>query len=432
MPDRPASARCDGDTIAALSSGHPPAAIAVIRTSGPDANRAAEALAGPLPAPRTAALRTLRDPLSGAILDTALLIRFAAPHSATGEDIVEYQCHGGRAVVAAVLAALTSLGLRSAAPGEFTRRALAFGRIDFTEAEGLADLLEAETETQRRAAQLVAGGALSRQVDHWRAKILELSARAEAAIDYVGDEDETATDIDQIRGEAEAVGAELRDWLARPRSEPLKEGIRVVVGGPPNAGKSSLINALVGADRAIVTPIPGTTRDTIEVPLAIGGVPLLFVDTAGIRASDDPVEIIGVGRAIAEAGASDILLWLGEAGLAPENARTILIHPKSDLGPGPPGAHAISALTGDGLPGLVKMLLDRARHLLPAEGRVALNQRQHALVAEAAALLEGLPSDLLLLAETLRSARLAFNRLTGRAGIDDALDALFGRFCLGK
>lgn len=335
-------------------------------------------------------------------------------------------------MVAAVLAALTSQGLRLAEPGEFTRRALANGRLDFTEAEGLADLLEAETDTQRRAAQLLASGALSRQVDVWQSKILELSARAEAAIDYVGDEDETAIDIDQIRDEAETLAVELRKWLKRPRSEPLKEGIRVVVGGPPNAGKSSLINALVGMDRAIVTPIPGTTRDTIEVPLAIDGIPLLFVDTAGIRQSDDAVEVIGIGRAVAEAGASDILLWLGDPGLAPENPRTVRIHPKSDLGPGPGSVHSISALTGDGIPQLLNLVLEQARTLLPAGGRIALNRRQHSLVAEAAVLLDQLPADLLLLAETLRSARLAFNRLTGRAGMDDALDALFGRFCLGK
>jgi tRNA modification GTPase len=422
-----------GDTIAALSSGRPPAAVAIIRTSGPRANAAAQALAGPLPAPRQTSLRTLRHPQTGAELDLVLLLRFDAPLTATGEDIVEYQCHGGRAVVAAILDALTSLGLRQAEPGEFTRRALANGRIDLTEAEGLADLLESETESQRRAALALAGGALSRQVDVWQSRVVDLSARAEAAIDYVGDEDETATDTSDLRAEALALAAELDHWLARPRAERLKDGIRVVVAGPPNAGKSSLVNALAGSDRAIVTDLAGTTRDSIEVPLAIDGIPLVLIDTAGLRETNDAVESLGIARARSEADRAEILLWLGNPAQAPAHPHLLRIAPKSDLGePGGDGTLAVSALTGAGIPQLLGRLGVAATSLLPAEGDVALNQRQATVIAEAADLLRTAPIDLLLLAETLRSTRVAFDRLTGRAGVEDAIDALFTRFCLGK
>ncbi len=423
-----------GDTIAALSSGRPPAAIAVIRTSGPQAKATAEALAGQLPAQRQATLRTLRDPRTGADLDSALLLRFDAPDSATGEDIVEYQCHGGRAVVAAILDALTSFGLRQAEPGEFTRRALGNGRIDLTEAEGLADLLEAETESQRRAALALAGGALSRQVNVWQSSILALSARAEAAIDYVGDEDETATDTGALRADAMALATELDEWLARPRAERLRDGIRVVVAGPPNAGKSSLVNALAGSDRAIVTAVPGTTRDAIEVPLAIDGIPLLLVDTAGLRESADPIETIGIVRARAEAERAEILLWLGETAEAPNHPHLLLIASKSDLGV-PSAAHgalSVSAVTGAGIAQLLGRIKEAAISLLPADGEIAINQRQAAGVAEAAQLLRTPPDDLLLLADSLRSTRVAFDRLTGCAGVEDAIDALFSRFCLGK
>jgi tRNA modification GTPase len=421
------------DTIVALSSGHPPAAIAVIRTSGPQAKIAAQTLAGALPAPRQASLRTLRDPRTGAELDSALLIRFDAPHSATGEDIVEYQCHGGRAVIAAILDALTSLGLRQAEPGEFTRRALGHGRIDLTEAEGLADLLEAETESQRRAALALAGGALSRQIDAWQSCILNLSARAEAAIDYVGDEDETATDTAILRQDALDLAAELDRWLARPRAERLKDGIRVVVAGPPNAGKSSLVNTLAGSDRAIVTAVPGTTRDAIEVPVAIDGIPLLLVDTAGLRDTIDPVEAIGVARAYSETERAEILLWLGDPQGAPAHANLLVVHSKSDLGEiNPTGALNVSAVTGAGIPQLLGRLGTEARTLLPVEGEVALNRRQADAISEAAALLRVSPKDLLMLAETFRAVRSVFDRLTGRAGVEDAIDALFTRFCLGK
>ena len=400
------------------------------------ARAAALLLAGRLPPPRKASLALIRHPTSKMELDRALILRFDGPNTATGEDIVEYQCHGGRAVVAAVLDALTSIdGVRLAQPGEFTRRALASGRIDLTEAEGLADLLEAETEQQRRNALALAGGALSRQVERWQAQIVALSAQAEAAIDYVGDEDETAVDVIALVGEARALGAELAQWLARPRAEPLRDGIRIVVAGPPNSGKSSLINALSRSERAIVTPIAGTTRDTIEVPLAIDGMPLLLVDTAGLRDTDDPVEAIGIERAQREVERSEILVWLGKRSELPGHPHAIVVRSKSDL-PGSPiddrADIAVSSRTGDNFALLAERLAGMAAALLPAESELALNRRQCEAIERASEVLTGCPPDLLLLAESFRSARVAFDRLTGRAAMDDVIDALFSRFCLGK
>lgn len=425
------------DTIYALSSGRPPAAVAVIRTSGPAAFAVAEALVGPLPAPRRAVLRELRDPANGVLLDQVLLLRFDSPASATGENIVEYQCHGGRAVVGSILGALAAQpGMRAAEPGEFTRRAFANGRIDLTEAEGLADLLEAETESQRRAAFLRADGGIRRLVEGWRERIVDLSARAEAAIDYVGDEDETSIDPAAIAAECRTLSTELAQCLDRPRAELLRDGVRIVVAGPPNVGKSSLINALSHSDRAIVTAIPGTTRDVIEVPLAIAGVPFILVDTAGLRPSGDPVERIGIERAVDQARGSDVLLWLGDPTEAPAHPRLLLIHARADLPARhlvPPGSIPVSAVTTNGLDDLTGQFLELGRALLPVEGEIALNRRQFAEIETAfAALSEPDGGDVVVRADSLRHARSALDRVTGRIGIDDMLDALFGRFCLGK
>jgi len=422
------------DTIFALSSGRPPAAVAVVRTSGPRAFAAAEALAGRLPAARRAVLMTLRAPSGGGVIDRGLVLRFDGPASATGEDVVEYQCHGGRAVVDALLDAMASLpGMRLAEPGEFTRRALANGRIDLTEAEGLADLIEAETESQRRAALLMAEGGLKRRIEGWRQRLVELSARAEAAIDYVGDEDETGGDEAALADEARVLAADLGEWLARPRAEPLKEGVRVVVAGPPNAGKSSLVNALADSDRAIVTDIAGTTRDSIEVPLSLDAVPIVLVDTAGLRDSEDVVEVIGVARAEGQIVRADILLWLGAPDEAPAHPRLIRLHAQADRRePAPEGLLAVSAVAGTGLGALAEAIVARARALLPADGELALNRRQAREMEEARSALGEVGSDLVRTAESLRLARAAFDRLAGRAGVEDMLDALFGRFCLGK
>ena len=382
-----------------------------------------------------AAVRELRHPASNELLDEALVLRFDGPASSTGEDIVEFQCHGGRAVVNAVLDALASVdGLRLADPGEFTRRAFANGRIDLTEAEGLADLIEAETESQRKAALAIAEGGLRKQVEAWREQLLALSAEVERAIDY--DEDDDAPD-DSLLRECANLASELRSWLAQPRAEKLKDGVRVVVAGPPNAGKSSLINAIAGEERAIVTAVPGTTRDHIEVPLALGGVPILLTDTAGIRDTIDEVEAIGVKRAEALVEAADLLVWLGSAENAPEHPHLILVHAKADLaelGPAPQGSTPVSSVSRAGISDLLEAICLRARSILPGEDAVALNRRQAKHLEEAAQALEGSGSsdDLVLTGERLRLARAAFDRLTGRAGVEDVLDALFARFCLGK
>jgi tRNA modification GTPase len=423
------------DTIFALSSGRPPAAVSVIRVSGARAHEAGGLIAGSLSEVRMAALRDLRHPSSGELIDQGLVLRFDGPASATGENIVEFQCHGGRAVVDALLAGLASIdGLREAQPGEFTRRAFENGRIDLTEAEGLADLIEAETESQRKVALALAEGGLAKQIAAWQEQLLSLSARAERAIDY--DEEDEALDPSLLRDSA-AFAAELQRWLDRPRAERLKDGVLVVVAGPPNAGKSSLINAIVGEDRIIVSDVPGTTRDHIEVPLALGGVPLRLTDTAGLRSTDDRVEAIGVDRAGRLIDAADMLVWLGDPAGAPLHPRTIRVHPKSDLPDRrdvPEGSLAVSALSGEGLGELTAEIESLARSVLPAEDSIALNRRQAAHIAEAAQalLLAADVRETVLFAENLRVARTAFDRLTGRAGVEDVLDALFGRFCLGK
>lgn len=419
------------DTIVALSSGRPPAAIAVVRTSGPAAFAAAEALAGRLPMPRQAVLRRLVDPRDGSLIDQALILRFESPNSSTGENIVEYQCHGGRATVDALITALLEQpGIRLAEPGEFTRRALANGRIDLTEAEGLADLLMAETELQRRSAMARAGGGLRKRLDDWRERLLDLAARAEVAIDYA-DEEVGAEPFD-LAPSISALALEMDRLIDAPRVEPLRDGIRVVVAGPPNAGKSSLVNALAQSEKAIVTHIPGTTRDVIEVPIALDGVPFVLVDTAGLRESEDIVESIGIDRARSEAERSDLLLWLG-AEEPPEHPGLIRIAAKSDLGAEGAGL-PVSAVTGAGVAELARILAGRARLLLPKGDELALDRRQHDLLDEAQAALQraSVLSEPVLIAEELRIARTAIDRISGRAGVEELLDALFGRFCLGK
>lgn len=422
------------DTIFALSSGRPPAAVSIIRVSGPQAHEAGRQIAGSLPEARKAAVRELRDPRHNDVLDEALVLRFDSPASSTGENIVEFQCHGGRAVVDAVLAALTSLkGLRLALPGEFTRRAFENGRIDLTEAEGLADLIEAETQSQRKAALTLAEGGLRKRVAEWQERLLSLSAAAELAIDY--DEDDDGIDP-KITRQCEEMAFELRSWLEQPRVEKLKDGVRVVIAGPPNAGKSSLLNVLSCEERAIVTETPGTTRDHIEVPLSLGGVPILLTDTAGLRESCDEVEAIGVERSVHMIGAADVLLWLGDEG-APDHPRTIAVHAKADLAErqaAPKGSVSVSSVSGLGIVVLLQEIERAARTLVPADDALTLNRRQAKHIAEATDALErgACETEVVLLAEELRHARSAFDRLTGRAGVENVLDALFSRFCLGK
>ena len=396
-----------------------------------------ERLAGRLPDARVASLAALRDPGTGELLDRALVLTFPGPASATGENLVEYQCHGGRAIIDRLLAVIVAQpGCRAAEPGEFTRRALGNGRIDLTEAEGLADLLEAETESQRRAALLVAEGGLSAQVETWRHRLVQLSAQAEAAIDYVDDEDETAQDAAQLANDAGILAGEIAAWLERPRAERLKDGVRVVLAGPPNAGKSSLINALVGFDRAIVTDIAGTTRDSIDVPVSVGGIPFVLVDTAGLRDTTDVIEKAGIDRSRSEVRNADIILWMGDPTASPDDPRVLRIHPQCDR-PNrrvvPVGSLGVSATEGTNLSQLWELLVTKARALLPAEGEIALNRRQAAALTDVVRALESASSsDIVVTAHALRASADSLGRLTGRIGVEDMLDELFGRFCLGK
>jgi tRNA modification GTPase len=422
------------DTIFALSSGAPPAAIAIVRISGPRADAALQALCGRLPPARQARVADLYE--GSDRLDRAVVLRFPGSASATGEDVAELHLHGGRAVVARVLEALERMaGLRAAEPGEFTRRAFENGRIDLAEAEGLADLLAAETESQRRAALAAAGGALSRQVEAWRQRLLGLAAGLEAAIDF-SDEGEVGEAVPAgWAEECAALARELQAFLRRPPVERLRDGIRVAVAGPPNAGKSSLINYLAEREAAIVTPVPGTTRDLIEVPVAIGGTPFVLIDTAGLRETTEEVEAIGVELARQSLAGADIVLWLGPVEERPLD-RGICVQSKRDEGAeARPGVEAyVSARTGEGIPRLIALVQSRARNLLPAEGEVSVNRRQREAVQVVSRELEAAAAerDMLLAAESLRLARSALDRVTGRAGVDDMLDALFGRFCIGK
>ncbi|WHU01566.1 tRNA uridine-5-carboxymethylaminomethyl(34) synthesis GTPase MnmE [Sphingomonas sp. NIBR02145] len=426
------------DTIYAVSSGAPPAAIAVLRVSGPHAFEMVRAFAGDLPKPRRAAVRALRDPADGALLDRAIVLCFPGPNTATGEDLAEFHLHGGRAVVRAVEAALAARpGLRSAEPGEFTRRALIHGRIDLSEAEGLGDLLMAETEAQRRSAIRSAEGAVRRAVEDWTDRLLGLAARVEAELDH-SDEDDVADAalLPVIRSGAASLAADIEAIADRPPVERLRDGIRVVLAGPPNAGKSSLLNAMAGRDAAIVSPISGTTRDRIEAPVVRGGIAWLLIDTAGLAAlPGDEIEAIGIARAQAAQAEADILLWLGDE-TPPAHDHLLWLNPRADL-PGrgaSEGRLSLSSRTGEGIDALWQALARLAGDLLPPPDQMALNARQRELSQGAAAALRAIEreNDLLLIAEHLRSAMRAFDAITGRAGVEAMLDALFGRFCIGK
>jgi tRNA modification GTPase len=423
------------DSIFALSSGALPAGIAVVRVSGARAGEALTALAGRLPEPRRAVTATLRDS-AGEMLDRALVLWLPGPATATGEDIAELHLHGGRAVVAAALAALGALdGLRMAEPGEFTRRAFVNGRLDLTQAEGLADLLSAETEAQRRQALRLAEGGMGKLIGEWRARLLSLSARVEAAIEFSEDEEDVpsiaAADVADMR----TLAGDMRAAIDRPPAERLRDGVRIVVAGPTNAGKSSLINSLAGRDAAIASPVPGTTRDLIEVPLAIGGMPCLLIDSAGLRESGGHVERLGMARAQAAIESADLILWLGQPRECPDRERAILVRTKADLRQtGSDADVATSTVTGEGLAALRALLEQRVRSLLPPAEAVALNERHrtHVADAEREIAVAMTQEDLLLVAEHLRQARVALDRVSGRAGVEEMLDALFGRFCVGK
>ncbi len=428
-----------GDTIFALSSGQPPAAIGIIRISGPKASNALQALSGSLPEARRPCLAELTDPITRQLLDKALVLWFPGPNSASGEDLAEIHCHGGRAVVRAIEASLENMdSLRQAEPGEFTRRAFTHGRMDLAEAEGLSDLLFAETELQRRSAIQAAGGALSRKVEDWQSAILRLSAMVEAELDFSDEDDVTPAQLEVVQSSAADLAEEMSNILDRPRAEKLREGVRVVLGGPPNSGKSTLLNVLVEREAAIVSAIAGTTRDVIEVPIAISGIPFLFIDTAGIRDEGaEEIERIGIDRARAQFDAADIILWLGPEGEGPDSSKLIEIASRQDHPEYQSKSStvlSVSPLAGAGMDELVKLLVERAKEIVPRGDEISVNKRQADHLAEAQISLGQIPEvqDYLIIAEQLRLARAALDGLTGRASTEDMLDSLFGKFCIGK
>lgn len=426
------------DTIFALSSGTPPAAIAIIRISGPSAFAAVQAMAGRLPAPRRASLVKLRDS-GGMLLDEALLLLFPGPYSATGEDLAELHLHGGRAVVRAVQGSLAAIpGLRQAEAGEFTRRAFLNGRIDLNEAEGLSDLLSAETEWQRRSAAQMMSGAFSAAIESWRTELLRISALVEAELDFADEDDVDPQNKIIISVSCSKLTDAMTTLLASPAAEKLRDGLRIVLGGPPNSGKSTLLNVLVSREAAIVSDIAGTTRDVIEVPIALDGIPLLLIDTAGVRDdSQDAIERIGIERAEAAFAGADMILWLGDEGGGPEHLVLIEIDAKAD----DPArtvksakALAVSVTTGQGMSELTKQIISRAKLLLPPQDSFAVNARQRALLSSAASAIDdaAMAEDWLIVGEHLRLARLSLDSLSGRAHTEDMLGMLFARFCVGK
>ncbi len=436
-----------GDTIYALSSGRPPVAVAVIRISGPRAGDALKALAGRLPEPRFAAFARLRDPETGFGIDDALALFFPGPKSETGEDVVELQVHGGRAVIAAVFNALSQIeGLRPAEAGEFTRRAFENGKLDLTGVEGLADLIYADTEAQRRQALRQLRGLLGERAETWRQRLIDAQALAEAGIDFSDEADVASNVQQQSLAAARALSAEIDEALTdAKRGERLREGLVVAIAGPPNAGKSTLLNRIARREAAIVSPYAGTTRDVIEVHLDLEGYPVTLLDTAGIRETDDPVEREGVARAKARAAAADLVLWVTDASQDADaaskgSAEQWLVRNKIDLAPAEEPSAAkefrVSAATGAGMDALLAALTTFARDSMGAlEPALVTRERQRRLLEEAAASLgraiaEAEREDVF--AEELRMAARALGRLTGRVDVEDILDVIFRDFCIGK
>ena len=455
MPDR--------STIFALSSGRPPAAIAVVRVSGPRAGIALEKLIGRLPEPRKAALARVRDPGSNEIIDEALALWFPAPRSETGEDVAELQLHGGQAVIAGVLDALATIeGCRPAEAGEFTRRAFENGRLDLTAVEGLADLIAAETQAQRRLAFRQLKGLIGDRAEVWRRRLIEALALVEARIDF-SDEADVPEDL---LGPALYAAQQLRDEIAGVladgrRGERLRDGLVVAIAGPPNAGKSTLLNRLARREAAIVSPYAGTTRDVIEVHLDLDGYPVTLLDTAGIRDSAEPVEREGVRRARERAAAADLVLWVADgsaSGLAIDerpkslaNAVIWLVRNKIDQAAASSrldaGKHdsgefeftlSISALTGKGTEALAAALSAYAKTYFASTESAIITRARHrrALEETVAALDRAVAQGHLngeeLIAEELRSAATTLGRLTGRVDVEDILDVIFRDFCIGK
>jgi len=426
------------DTIFALATAQGRAGVAVIRISGLQAFDVAGQLVDNLPAPRRAGARVLRDK-DGAALDRVLVLVFAGPASFTGEDVVEFQMHGSIAVVNAVLRALGDGPARLAEPGEFTRRALENDKMDLTQVEGLGDLIAAETEAQRRQALRTAEGALSKTIEIWRGQLIRAAALIEATIDFADEEvpeDVTPEVHDLLTGVQSGISIELKGFSA---SERIRSGFEVAIVGPPNVGKSTLLNALARRDAAITSHIAGTTRDVIEVRMDLGGLPVTLLDTAGLRESDDEVEAEGVSRAISRARASDIRIFLRESGedLAIEPvANDIVLTPKADLRTD--DSASVSGLTGQGIGALInqltKILSERvqgaglathARHKSSMEA--SIDTLSHAIAS-----VEGGPERYDIAAEEIRAAIRSLEAVVGRIDVENLLDEIFSSFCLGK
>lgn len=428
------------NTIVALSSGPGPSGVAVIRASGSDVCAGLLAVCGSIPQARVATLTPLRDQ-AGDVIDRGLVLFFAAPASFTGEDVAEFQVHGGIAVVRDLLERLTALpGWRLAERGEFSRRAVENGRFDLTRAEALADLIAADTSAQRRQAVMGLQGELERRSIRWRNDIVDIAALVEAEIDFPDEEDVPAL-LGRARSQARQVVAEIDEALKGARSgERLRQGAMIVLAGRPNAGKSTLLNALARRDVAIVSPIAGTTRDALEVRLELGGFPVTLVDTAGLRATDDPIEALGVERTRARIEDADLVLWLVPVGEDASDAPSgsVVVWTKADLRDDAHGGEMISAVTGIGLDRLLQRLEDVAASAL-AGGEAALVTRlrhrqeleraRDALQIFAETGFDSVPE---LLAEELRVALTALGRLTGRIDIDELYDRIFRDFCIGK
>jgi tRNA modification GTPase len=440
------------DTIFALASGRGRAGVAVLRVSGPGAGAALRALTGgEPPPPRRAALRELRDPKSGEVLDRGLVLWFPAPRSYTGEDVAELHVHAGPAVVGGIAEALSRLAsARPAEPGEFTRRAFLNGKMDLTAAEGVADLVAAETAAQRRQALRQLDGALGRLYEGWRARLVAGLARLEAAIDFP-EEDLPEGLVAGARGAAWELEGEIRAHLADgARGERLREGVSIAIVGPPNVGKSTLLNRLAQRDAAIVSPVAGTTRDVIDIDIDVGGLPVRIADTAGLRRSEDAIEAEGVRRARRRAEGADFKIvvldamqWpdAGTAGAEIDAGAVVLVN-KIDLravggAPAIAGQKAwpVSLATGEGFEAAHAAIAARVRELADAGPAPALTRARHRAALEACAgALEraGKADQAELVAEDLRLAARALGRITGAVDAEELLDAIFREFCIGK
>jgi tRNA modification GTPase len=437
-------------TIFALSSGRAPSAISIVRVSGPQAGTVLASLAGKMPAPRMATRALLRGADQQAI-DDAVVLWFPGPASATGENIAEFHVHGGRAVLSTLFAVLSAFeNVRAAEPGEFTRRGFENGKLDLTEAEALDDLIHADTDRQRRQALRQLKGLLGDKVRDWRAQIIQACALIEAGIDFSDEGDIPAELIAPALARIKALLEEIQEVLAaQGKSERLREGLVVAIAGPPNVGKSTLMNALARREVAIVSPHAGTTRDVIEVQLDLDGYPVTVIDTAGVRETFDPVEQEGVRRARARAADADLVLWLIDAehgGLPHVDAvPTWTVRNKIDLDPGadelpeqPGGADfKISAGRGDGIPELIRALIVFAQDFFGSgEGGLISRERQRKLLQDAADMLRR--STIVIeegeefAAEELRAAADALGRLLGRVDVEDILGEIFKEFCIGK